>query len=53
MMIGADFLMSHRMMIDVEERKIVFTYLGGKVFQTVHVDATAAAAPAIREPQPH
>jgi predicted aspartyl protease len=53
MMIGADFLMSHRMMIDVQERKIVFTYLGGKVFQTVHVDATAAAAPAIGEPPPH
>jgi predicted aspartyl protease len=53
MMIGADFLMSHRMMIDVEERKIVFTYLGGKVFQTVHLDATAAAAPAISEAQPH
>jgi predicted aspartyl protease len=51
MMIGADFLMSHRMMIDVEERKIVFTYLGGKVFQTVHVDAAAAAAPAVSEPQ--
>jgi predicted aspartyl protease len=53
MMIGADFLWSHRMMIDVEERKMVFTYLGGKVFQTIHVDATAAAVPAIGEPQAH
>jgi predicted aspartyl protease len=53
MMIGADFLMSHRMMIDVQERKIVFTYLGGKVFQTVHLDGSAAAAPAISESQPH
>jgi predicted aspartyl protease len=53
MLLGADFLLSHRLMIDGEERKIVFTYLGGRVFQTLHVEPTAAAAPGTGGPQPH
>jgi len=34
MLIGCDFFMSHRLMILPEERKVVFTYNGGPVFQT-------------------
>jgi predicted aspartyl protease len=44
MLLGADFLLSHRLIIDGDERKILFTYLGGKVFQTIHVDSAAAPA---------
>jgi predicted aspartyl protease len=53
MLLGADFLLSHRLIIDGEERKILFTYLGGKVFQTIHVDPAAAVAPDTGAAQPH
>jgi predicted aspartyl protease len=53
MLLGADFLLSHRLIIDGEDRKILFTYLGGKVFQTMHVDPSAAAAPDPGAAPPH
>jgi predicted aspartyl protease len=34
MLLGADFLRAHRMLIDNDARKIVFTYEGGPVFAT-------------------
>jgi predicted aspartyl protease len=39
MVIGADFFMSHRLMVPEAERFLVFTYVGGPVFQTVHDSA--------------
>jgi len=37
MLIGADFFLAHRMLIDGPDRKMVFTYLGGPVFDTLHL----------------
>jgi len=34
MLLGADFLHAHRLLIDNATRKVVFTYEGGPVFQT-------------------
>jgi len=38
MYIGADFFMSHRLIVAGDDRKILFTYSGGPVFQTMHSD---------------
>jgi hypothetical protein len=52
MLIGADFFLSHRLIVPAVDRKIVFTYGGGPVFQTVHQDAEPADAPSPAEPPP-
>ncbi len=50
MLLGADFLMSHRVLVDGPQRKLVFTYEGGPVFQSVNADKPVAAAAAIPQP---
>jgi len=44
MLIGADFFLAHRVLIYGAERKMVFTYLGGPVFDTLHVHPEAPTA---------
>jgi len=52
MLIGADFFMSHRIVVPESGRDMVFTYEGGAVFQTIHKEsdpiekATASSAQA-------
>jgi predicted aspartyl protease len=41
MLLGADFLRSHRVLVSHSQRKIYFTYVGGPIFQTA------------RAPEPH
>ena len=43
MMLGADFLRSHRLLVAHSQRKVYFTYAGGPVFQL--------NLPPTREPQ--
>jgi len=47
MLIGADFFLSHRILVPQGGREFVFTYVGGPVFQTVHEEPTPedSAAP--------
>lgn len=44
MLIGADFFLAHRLLIYGIDRKIVFTYLSGQVFDTLHLDQEDADA---------
>jgi predicted aspartyl protease len=44
MLIGADFFVSHRIIIPADGPVILFTYAGGPVFQVMHNVAAAAAA---------
>jgi predicted aspartyl protease len=41
MLIGADFFRSHHILVLFKERKLVFTYNGGPIFQFVETDAAA------------
>jgi predicted aspartyl protease len=41
MLVGADFFRTHRILVLFTERKLVFTYNGGPIFQTIELDATA------------
>ena len=41
MLVGADFFRTHRILVLFAERKLVFTYNGGPIFQTIEPDATA------------
>jgi predicted aspartyl protease len=43
MIIGVDFLLSHRVIVVSPERKMYFTYEGGPVFQTMAPPAPASA----------
>jgi hypothetical protein len=36
MLIGCDFLLAHRVVVIAKQRKFVFTYNGGPIFQTMH-----------------
>ena|SRR5579862_958532 len=45
MLLGADFLQAHRVLIDNSTRKIVFTYEGGPVFQTLEPNQLNASTP--------
>ena len=45
MIIGVDFLLSHRVIVVSPERRMYFTYEGGPVFQTVSPPAAAAPPP--------
>jgi predicted aspartyl protease len=45
MLIGADFLLSHRLIVPEGGRVIVFTYVGGPVFQTIHEELQPAGEP--------
>jgi hypothetical protein len=38
MLIGCDFFLAHRMVVMSKERKLVFTYNGGPIFQTMHTE---------------
>ncbi len=50
MLLGADFLRAHRLLISNSTRQLVFTYEGGPVFQ-VPKPAQTIAAPAIGSAQ--
>jgi predicted aspartyl protease len=39
MLIGADFFLSHRILVPENGRDMVFTYVGGPVFQTIHKES--------------
>lgn len=52
MLIGADFFLSHRVMISSSQRKLYFTYNGGPVFRLDRVSAAEAQADAAPEPSP-
>jgi len=57
MLIGADFLLSHRVYVANSERKLYFTYLGGPVFNLDQGQAegqrtTTASAPTSEPPIP-
>jgi predicted aspartyl protease len=43
MMIGADFFRSHRILVLPNERKLVFTYNGGPIFQIIESPAPAGS----------
>jgi len=45
MLLGADFLQAHRVLIDNSSRKIVFTYEGGPVFMTSDAGQLSASTP--------
>lgn len=45
MLLGADFLQAHRVLIDNSTRKVVFTYEGGPVFQTSELNQSSASTP--------
>jgi predicted aspartyl protease len=45
MLLGADFLQAHRVLIDNSTRKVVFTYEGGPVFQTLEPGQLSASTP--------
>lgn len=44
MLLGADFLRAHRVLVAHSQRKIYFTYVGGPVFQSSQAPATATEA---------
>ena len=44
MLLGADWLFSHRVVIAGNMRRLLFTYEGGPVFQTEHSDRASPAA---------
>jgi predicted aspartyl protease len=50
MLLGADFLQAHRVLIDNSSRKVVFTYEGGPVFMTSESGPLSASTPP--SPQP-
>lgn len=57
MLIGADFLLSHRVYVANSERKLYFTYLGGPVFNLDQGPSdgqptTQASAPVVEPPIP-
>jgi len=55
MLLGADFLHSHRVLIDNATRKMVFTYEGGPVFETskpAQPSAVEPSSPAAPQAQP-
>ncbi len=49
MLLGADFLRSHRVLIAHSQRKVYFTYTGGPIFQ-VNRAAMPAGAPSSEKP---
>jgi clan AA aspartic protease (TIGR02281 family) len=48
MLVGADFFRTHRILVLFAERKLVFTYNGGPIFQTIEPDATAHTGGGVR-----
>ena len=48
MLVGADFFRSHRILVLFKERKLVFTYNGGPIFQVIESDAAPQGGPAVR-----
>lgn len=42
MLLGADFLRAHRVLLSNSQNRMYFTYHGGRIFQVVSSDATAA-----------
>lgn len=41
MLVGVDFFRTHHVLVLFSERKLIFTYNGGPIFQTMELDATA------------
>ena len=52
MLLGADFLHSHHVLISNSQNRIYFTYNGGPVFHHVTTDRPQEAQPAPTPPQP-
>ncbi len=54
MLIGCDFLISHHIMVLFKEHKLLFTYNGGPIFQTIEPNAPPPdeAASAAANPPP-
>jgi hypothetical protein len=52
MLLGADFLQAHRVLLDNSTRKIVFTYEGGPIFQTSESGQLSASTPTSPAPPP-
>jgi hypothetical protein len=52
MLLGADFLRAHRVLVAHSQRKVYFTYEGGPVFQTTGPLAPRRARPAAENPKP-
>jgi predicted aspartyl protease len=46
MLLGADFLRSHRVLVSHSQRKIYFTYVGGPIFQTARAPEPRSSTPA-------
>jgi predicted aspartyl protease len=52
MLLGADFLRAHRVLVAHSQRKVYFTYEGGPVFQTTGPLAPRGAPPATGDAKP-
>ncbi len=52
MLIGADFFLSHHILVASSQRKLYFTYNGGPVFNLTTTAAPAATTDATQPPQP-
>jgi len=52
MLLGADFLRSHRVLIAHSQRKMYFTYVGGPVFQTAKASEPANAPQPAKAAEP-
>ena len=52
MLLGADFLRAHHVLVAHSQRKVYFTYEGGPVFQTTGPLGPRSARPAAENPKP-
>lgn len=52
MLLGADFLRAHRVLVAHSQRKVYFTYESGPVFQTTGPLGPRSARPAAEKPKP-
>ena len=52
MLLGADFLRSHRVLVAHSQRKMYFTYVGGPVFQTAKSSEPAKASETAKPSEP-
>ncbi len=43
LLLGCDFFLAHRIIVLFDERKLMFTYNGGQIFQVVETDAEKSA----------
>ena len=50
MILGADFLRAHRVLLAISQRKLYFTYVGGKVFGNTGDKAPDVPLGAVAQP---